>query len=144
MIGELLNARYRIDAELGRGGMGVVYRALDTLLEREVAVKVLSATAIGTEGRARLLDEARKAASLNHPHIVTVYDAGEAQLTPKDEPVPYIVMELVPGPSLHQQPPATLDETLEIAGQVCAALEHAHAHGIIHRPQARERVAGTR
>ncbi len=140
MIGELLNARYRIDAELGRGGMGVVYRALDTLLEREVAVKVLSATAIGTEGRARLLDEARKAASLNHPHIVTVYDAGEAQLTPKDEPVPYIVMELVPGPSLHQQPPATLDETLEIAGQVCAALEHAHAHGIIHRDLKPENV----
>jgi len=58
VIGTLLNERYRLDAEIGRGGMGVVYRALDTLLERYVAVKVLSATTLGAEGRARLLHEA--------------------------------------------------------------------------------------
>ena len=77
MIGTVLNERYRLDAELGRGGMGVVYRAHDTLLKRDVAVKMMSATALGTEGHARLLHEARAAASLNHPNVVTVHDVAE-------------------------------------------------------------------
>ena len=77
MIGTTLQNRYRLDAELGRGGMGTVYRAHDTLLDRDVAVKVLSDTGLGTEGRARLLREAQAAAKLNHPNIVAVYDAGE-------------------------------------------------------------------
>ena len=64
MIGATLQNRYRLDAELGHGGMGVVYRAHDTLLERDVAVKVLSATVLGTEGRARLLREAQAIAKL--------------------------------------------------------------------------------
>ena len=76
-IGSLLNLRCQLEAEIGRGGMGVVYRAHDTLLGRDVAVKVLSAMALGTEGRARLLREARAAAVLNHPNIVTVHDIGE-------------------------------------------------------------------
>ena len=63
MIGTLLKGRYRLDAELGRGGMGTVYRAHDTLLDRDVAVKVLSATGLGTEGRVRLLREARAIAA---------------------------------------------------------------------------------
>ena len=58
-IGRLLNDRYEIESELGRGGMGIIYRARDTILERQVAVKVLSASALGTAGRARLLQEAR-------------------------------------------------------------------------------------
>ncbi len=77
MIGATLLNRYHLDAELGRGGMGAVYRAHDSLLDRAVAVKVLSASDLGTEGRARLLREAQAAARLNHPNIVTVYDAGE-------------------------------------------------------------------
>ncbi len=127
MLGAVLQNRYRIDAELGRGGMGVVYRAHDALLDRNVAVKVLSDAKLGTEGRARLLREAQAAAQLNHPNIVSVHDAGE------NEGVPFIVMELVEGESLHDWRPQTLDETLSIARQVCAALEHAHAHGIVHR-----------
>jgi serine/threonine-protein kinase len=127
MIGTTFQNRYRLDAELGRGGMGVVYRAHDTLLDRDVAVKVLSETRLGTEARARLLREAQSAARLNHPNIVSVYDAGEAG------GAPFIVMELVEGLSLHDHRPQTIDETLAIARQVCAALEHAHAHGIIHR-----------
>ncbi len=77
MISTILNERYRLNAELGRGGMGVVYRAHDTLLKRDVAVKVMSATALGTEGHARLLHEAQAAASLNHPNVVTVHDVAE-------------------------------------------------------------------
>jgi serine/threonine protein kinase len=82
MIGTLLHGRYRLDAEIGRGGMGVVYRAHDTLLQRDVAVKVLSSAALGTEGRARMLHEARAAAQLRHPNIIDVHDAGEADRVP--------------------------------------------------------------
>ncbi len=77
MIGTTLQNRYRLDAELGHGGMGTVYRAHDTLLDRDVAVKVLNDTGLGTEGRARLLREAQAVAKLNHPNIVAVHDAGE-------------------------------------------------------------------
>ncbi len=132
MIGATLNDRYRIDGELGRGGMGVVYRAHDTRLKRDVAVKVLSAGGLGTEGRARLMNEAQAAAGLNHPHIVAVYDADEATL-PSGQTVPFVVMELLDGPTLHQQPPETLEQTLSVTRQLCQALDHAHGHGVIHR-----------
>ena len=148
MIGSVLQNRYRLEAELGRGGMGVVYRARDLLLDRPVAVKVLSSAALGTEGRARLLAEARAAARLNHPNIVGVYDAGEADASafgtagqlPSQPGVPFIVMELVEGESLYARRPTDLPEILSIARQICAALEHAHAHGIIHRDLKPENV----
>ena len=94
--------------------MGVVYRGHDLLLERDVAVKVLNRSALGTEGRARLLHEAQSVARLNHPNIVTLYDAGEA------EGAPFIVMELLAGVSLYDHKPANLDELVEISQQVCA------------------------
>ncbi len=137
MIGATLQNRYRLDAELGRGGMGVVYRAHDTLLDRAVAVKVLSESRLGTEGRARLLREARAAAQLNHPNIVAIHDAGEVDGTP------FIVMELAEGETLHARRPPGIDEIVEIARQLCAALEHAHAHGIIHRDLKPENVICT-
>ena len=140
MIGALLNRRYRLDAELGQGGMGMVYRAHDTLLDRDVAVKVLSAPVLTAESRLRLLREARSAAQLNHPNIVSVYDAGEADLLGNGDTTPFVVLELVEGTSLHECPPGSLDETLAIACQVCAALEHAHAHGIVHRDLKPENV----
>ena len=87
----LINNRYQLGALLGRGGMGAIYRAHDTFLERDVAVKLLDETGLGTEGRSRLLNEARAAAQLNHPNIVSIYDAGE------QNGAPYIVMELVEG-----------------------------------------------
>jgi oligopeptide transport system substrate-binding protein len=127
MIGTLLNDRYRIDAELGRGGMGVVYRAHDTVLDRAVAVKVLNDSGLGSEGRSRLLREAQSAAKLNHANIVAVYDAGQVEDTP------FIVMELIEGQTLRQYHPTSLDETLLIIRQLCAALEHAHGKGIVHR-----------
>jgi DNA-binding SARP family transcriptional activator len=110
-----LEDRYRLGAELGRGGMGVVYRAHDTLLARDVAVKVLSESRLGGEGRARLMHEARSAASLNHPNIVTVHDVGEADGST------FIVMELVEGPSLRDRRPEALDDVLAVARHVCAA-----------------------
>ncbi len=140
MIGAVLNGRYRLEAELGQGGMGVVYQARDLLLDRDVAVKILSADRLGAEGRSRLLREARSAAQLNHPNIVSIHDAGEASVPGTADPVPFIVMELVAGPSLHESPPDGLAETLRLAGQICAALEHAHAHGIVHRDLKPENV----
>lgn len=126
-LGTFLHNRYRLEAELGRGGMGIVYRAYDTMLNRSVALKVLSTVGIGTTGQARLLLEAQATAQLNHPNIVNVYDAGEAHSAP------FIVMELVEGHSLRQYVPRDVTETVQLGRQICAALEHAHAHGIIHR-----------
>lgn len=137
MINTLINNRYLIKSELGRGGMGIVYRAHDTLLERDVAVKVLWSSALGSQGRARLLREAQAAARLNHPNIINIYDAGDAG------GLSYIIMELLDGDSLYDRKPETLEETLRIVGQICDALAHAHSHGIIHRDLKPENVIVT-
>jgi predicted Ser/Thr protein kinase len=122
---------------LGQGGMGVVYRSHDLVLDRDVAIKVLSKSGLGTEGRARLLHEAQAAAKLNHPNIVSVYDASESRN------IPFIVMEFVEGDSLHERCPENIDEILAIVRQVCAALEHAHSHAIVHRDLKPENILVT-
>lgn len=137
MINTQINNRYLIQAELGRGGMGVVFRAHDTLLERDVAVKVLWSSGLGSQGRARLLREAQAAARLNHPNIINIFDAGDT------EGLSYIVMELLDGESLFDHKPETMEETLRIIGQICEALEHAHEHSIIHRDLKPENVIVT-
>ncbi len=123
----LLNQRYRFDQELGHGSMGTVYRGYDLLLERDVLVKVLNPTSLDTESRQRLLSEARAVAKLDHPNIISVYDAGEADGTP------FIVMQAFLGQSLHEVGSLPIPQVIEIAIQVCRALEHAHHQGIIHR-----------
>ena len=133
-IGSLFNNRYQLDGELGRGGMGVVYSAYDTLLERKVAVKILSNPDISRDGQVRLLHEAQSAARLNHTNIVSIYDAGQAEGTF------FIIMEYLEGQSLHEKKPGSLEETIQIIHQICNALEHAHTHGIIHRDLKPENV----
>lgn len=78
MIGTTLLNRYHLEAELGKGGMGTVYRAHDTLLDRDVAIKVLADPGLGSTGRTRLMSEARAVARLNHPNIISIYDVAEA------------------------------------------------------------------
>ncbi len=136
----VLANRYRLDAELGQGGMGTVYRAHDLLLDRAVAVKVISDPGLGSAGQARLLHEARAAAKLNHPNIVSIYDVGAADAS---DGAPFIVMDLVEGQSLWQRGFLPLPEALGVARQICGALDHAHAHGIIHRDLKPENIVLT-
>ena len=124
-------SHYRIHDQLGSGGMGVVYRAEDLTLRREVAVKFLPAT-LATNRRMidRFRREARAAAALNHPNICTIYEAGE------QDGQAFIVMELLDGQTLQQYlaaGPPTVTRVLDIAAQVAAGLGAAHAKGIIHR-----------
>jgi eukaryotic-like serine/threonine-protein kinase len=122
---------YQIGDPLGAGGMGEVYRATDTRLKRQVAIKILPAALSADPDRlARFQREAEVLASLNHPNIAAVYGLEEA------DGVKALVMELVEGPTLADrvaQGPIPVDETLPIAKQIAAALEAAHERGIIHR-----------
>ncbi len=122
---------YEITAQIGVGGMGEVYRATDTKLKREVAVKVLpSALAADPERLARFQREAEVLAALNHPNIAAIYGLEEADQTKA------LVMELVEGPTLADriaQGAIPVDEALPIAKQIAEALEAAHEQGIIHR-----------
>jgi tetratricopeptide (TPR) repeat protein len=130
MIGRTLS-HYDIVGEIGAGGMGVVYRARDTLLERFVALKILPADAVADESRRRrFLHEARAASALNHPNIVTIHDILH------DTGTHAIVMELVEGTSLQQRLLAgaiPAAQAVAIARQIADALAAAHAAGIIHR-----------
>ena len=135
--GTILSDRYRLDAELGRGGKGVVYGAHDTLLNRDAAIKILHKShlaGLDTEGRTGLLSEAQSAAQLNHPNIVTVYDVNEHAGTA------YVVMEMVAGLPLSECQLATQTEILSVAEQICAALDHAHRRGVVHRDLKPENV----
>jgi len=114
--------------------------ALNTLLDRDVAVKVLSSAGLGPEGRDRLLGEAQAAAQLNHPNIVRVYDLGETEIPGQAGVAPFLVLELVEGHSLHERRPTALDEIVAVGRQICAALAHAHAHGVVHRDLKPENV----
>ena len=126
--------RYRILGELGRGAMGVVYRAVDPLIEREVALKTLHSELpedVVDEVRVRFLREARSAGRLNHPNIVTIFDVGE------EGGAAYIAMELLEGPSLHQmlkeRQRIPFHTAADIIAQVADALHHAHQFSIVHR-----------
>ncbi|MGH2349835.1 MAG: protein kinase domain-containing protein [bacterium] len=138
MIGTLLSNRYRIDATLGEGGMGVVYRAHDTLLDRPVAVKALSPHLFSAEGLSRLLREAQAAAKLTHPNIVGVHDVVEV------DGQRLIVMEYVEGETLREKSPLPWPAAVDVARQVCAALEFAHRSGITHRDIKPENIILTR
>src|SRR4051795_7410611 len=130
-IGKVI-AGYRIEERIGRGGMGVVYRAEHLNLRRRAAIKIIAPDLAESDGfRERFTREARIAAGLSHPNIVTVYDAGEL------DGLLYLAMQYVPGNDLSQ---ILRDErrlgpyrVLDIARQVGAALDAAHEHGLIHR-----------
>ncbi len=128
----IADGRYRVERVLGEGAMAKVLLAHDAELGREVAVKLLDeGLAADPSFRARFAREARIAAGLSHPNIVTVFDVGEA------DGRPFIVMELVPGRTLEERlrrdGAVPANDVVAIARQVCAGLEHAHANGLVHR-----------
>ncbi|WP_063729751.1 protein kinase domain-containing protein [Streptomyces sp. RTd22] len=134
----ILADRYRLVRPLGRGGMGEVWEARDDSLRRPVAVKVISVLAGGgsraDEARARFLREARITAALQHPHIVTVHDLGEAATG--QGTTPFLVMELLRGEGLDavvRRGPVDEEDVAQWGAQVCDALGEAHAAGILHR-----------
>ncbi len=131
----MLGGRYTLLNELGRGGMAVVWHARDEVLGRSVAVKVLAGRYAGdAQSRARILAEARAAATLSHPNIAQVYDFGESD--ENGHAVPYVVMELIHGITLQQRMRSGLippEQIFRICGQVAAALAAAHADGLVHR-----------
>jgi serine/threonine-protein kinase len=129
--------RYTIDALIGQGGMGCVYRAHDPRLERSVAIKVISDGGVSPESTSRLLREARGAAALDHPNAVAIFDVGEAEGTP------YIVMELVDGQTLRGAVgQATVPTDLKVGWlvDVARALAAAHRKGLVHRDVKPENV----
>lgn len=122
--------RFRIDAILGSGGMGAVYRGFDPTLQRTVAIKTVRPDIAGPELLERLLREAQACARLRHPNIVTVYEAGEI------DGLVYIVMEFLEGDDLSahlERGEMPLDEQFDVLTRVLDALQHTHAEGVIHR-----------
>ena len=129
--------RYRVGPLLGRGGMGEVYRAEDLELQRPVALKVLPEALVGDADRlARFVKEARTASALNHPHLVSIYEIGEAVPDGVGHKVHFIAMELVQGETLRNlfdSRGIDLKRTLDYLAQAADALAAAHAAGIVHR-----------
>jgi len=132
MVGRMIAGRYEIVEKIGSGGMGVVWKAKDKILDRHVALKILRPEM--SEDQAfvqRFRQEAKAAASLSHSNIVNIYDVGQ------DRGLHYIVMELVEGQTLrdklNEAGRLSVDEAVNIAIQICLGLAHAHACGIIHR-----------
>jgi len=130
MAGELLG-HYRIVSKVGEGGMGVVYRAHDEVLHRDVAIKVLSSRSVAEKSSKEfLLEEARAASALSHPNICTIHQVGET-----DEE-PYIVMELIEGKPLSAlvgKDGLPVESVLRYGVQIAGALAHSHARNVLHR-----------
>ncbi len=137
LVGQRVD-RYQVVAHLGSGGMGDVYRATDSVLGRDVALKVLAPVLhADADFRRRLEKEARAASSLNHPNIVTVYEIGQAGA------IDFVASEFVDGRTLRARladGPLSVREIVEIGGQVASALSTAHAEGIVHRDVKPENV----
>jgi hypothetical protein len=148
-LGTLIGGRYRLDAEIGRGGMSTVYRAFDTVLERPVAIKLMHREiAAESDQLERFRREARSVAQLNHPHVVTVIDAGEEPSPADGESspthpgggaggTPYIVLEYVDGETLkdviRRDGPLDIPQAIAYAIEIARALGAAHERQIVHR-----------
>jgi serine/threonine protein kinase len=141
VLGTSIGGRYRLDAVIGRGGMSTVYKAFDTVLERAVAIKLMHREIVADSDQLeRFRREARSVAQLNHPHVVTVIDAGEEPSADGEEPelaTPYIVLEFVDGETLkgliRRGGPLEIPQALAYAIEIARALGAAHERRIVHR-----------
>jgi len=143
-------AHYQIEALIGQGGMGYVYRARDTILTRAVALKVLPPEVVSDAGRlSRFIQEARAASALNHPHVIAIHEIREATAMRGGAPIPglpplhYLAMELVTGDTVRtliDTRRLEMKRSLELMIQVADALSAAHAAGVVHRDLKPENV----
>ncbi|MFQ5669085.1 MAG: serine/threonine-protein kinase PknK [Acidobacteriota bacterium] len=141
MLGKKLSGRYAILSELGHGGMGVVYRARDPRLNREVAIKLIPPTLLTPESKQRFEAEAQVVAQMDHPGIVPIHDFGEHQDSL------FFVMPVVPGTSLRdilRDQTLSLGDVIEAGIQVAEALDYSHARGVVHRDIKPENIMITR
>ncbi|MFL5520126.1 MAG: serine/threonine-protein kinase [Gemmatimonadales bacterium] len=126
-----LTERYRLERELGQGGMATVYLAQDLKHDRKVAIKVLHPELSAVIGGERFLAEIKVTANLQHPHILPLFDSGAA------DGLLFYVMPLVEGESLRtrmtREKQLGVEEAIRLAGQVASALDYAHRHGVVHR-----------
>ncbi|MDH3286065.1 MAG: DUF2791 family P-loop domain-containing protein, partial [Acidobacteriota bacterium] len=130
MIGEKLSDRYELTAELGRGGMGVVYKARDPLLNREVAVKLIPPSLLTPDAEQRFQSEAQLVAQMDHPGIVSIFDMG------RHEGSLFFVMPVIEGTSLSallREESLVLKDVLDVGIQVAEALDYSHTRGVVHR-----------
>ena len=130
MIGTRLSDRYEILSELGRGGMGVVYKAHDPLLKRDVAVKFIPPSLLDIDAESRFQAEAQVVAKMDHPSIVSIYDFGthDGSL--------FFVMPVIQGTNMRQlmrEGTLLLGDVIDVAIQVAEALDYSHGHGVVHR-----------
>jgi serine/threonine protein kinase len=131
----VLQDRYRIESIVGKGGMASVYRAHDELLGRDVAIKLFEATPSDAEELARQHHELAVLASLNHPSLVTLHDAGVDRTDPRN-PRRFLVMELVQGKNLREalaEGPVARRQVAQLAYDLAEGLEYVHHHGVVHR-----------
>ena len=139
-IGERIE-KYEILSVLGAGGMGEVYRALDVVLHRQVALKILhmdgpDGVVLGTEGAAQMVKEARAAAALDHPNVVSIFDVGQSAVAGASTPIAYLAMELIRGASLRERladQNVSVRERVRWLTDVARALGAAHRVGLVHR-----------
>ena len=134
-VAQALSDRYRIEREIGHGGMAIVYLAEDIRHHRKVALKVLRPELAAVIGAERFLAEIRTTANLQHPHILPLHDSGEVQGLPRS--FLYYVMPFVEGESLRdrlaREKQLPVGDAVRIATEVASALDYAHRHGVIHR-----------
>ena len=133
MTDELISGRYSIESELGRGASATVYRASDNVLNRAVALKVMTGVSLNDdEFTERFTQEALLAARLDHPNVMTIHDVGTMP-----DGRPYIAMRLLEGESLDQlisrEAPLPASQAVHIVGQLAAALDYIHDEGLVHR-----------
>ncbi|MFN8381981.1 MAG: protein kinase [Anaerolineales bacterium] len=131
-VGAVIDRHYRLDAEIGRGGMGIVYRGYDILHERDVAIKAINPETANALTIPQFLREAEIMQSLDNPHIIAVYEVGRVS-TDSGDGLPFIVMELTQGTSLEDVHSFTYVQIVEIGKQICETLDYIHRQGFVYR-----------